>query len=293
MTESLGLATAAEIPVVVVDVMRTGPSTGIPTRTEQADLNLAVYGAHGCAPRVVVAPTSVADCVESTRWAVEIAESRQTPVIVLSDQLLGQTRVIIDPVAASTDHAKRSISTGVDAGYRRYTSNSSGVSPMSNPGSPGLAWVAEGLIHDESGAPSTTSLDHRHQLDKRRHKLECFDYGTHWADVSGDGEIAVVTWGSSAGAVREAIDRLREDALNIRMVSLRLLAPLPVALLSRALEGVHAALVIELDHDGQLARMLKGGLDLPLRWSSFARPGPLPFRPTEVEHAIIHWNHSI
>jgi 2-oxoglutarate/2-oxoacid ferredoxin oxidoreductase subunit alpha len=293
MTESLGLATAAEIPVVVVDVMRTGPSTGIPTRTEQADLNLAVYGAHGSAPRVVVAPTSVADCVETTRWAVEIAESRQTPVIVLSDQLLGQTRVIIDPVAASADHAKRAISTGMDAAYRRYASNASGVSPTSIPGSPGLAWVAEGLIHDESGAPSATSFDHRHQLDKRRHKLEGFDYGPHWAEVSGDGDIAVVTWGSSCGAVQEAIDRLREDALNIRMVCLRLLAPLPVTLLARALSGVQAALVIELNHDAQLARILKGGLDLPLRWSSFARPGPHAFRPSEVEHAIIRWNHSL
>ncbi len=293
MTESLGLASAAEVPVVVVDVMRAGPSAGIPTKTEQADLNLAVYGAHGSAPRVVVAPISVADWVETTRWAVGIAESRQTPVIVLSDQLLGQTRAIIDPVVASTEPTVRAMPAASEAGYHRYTSNLSGISPMSTPGSPGTAWVAEGLIHDESGAPSTASLDHRVQLDKRRHKLECFDYGPRWSDVSGDGEIAVVTWGSSVGAVREAIDRLREDALNIRMVSLRLLAPLPVTLLSRALEGVHAALVTELNHDGQLARMLKGGLDLPLRWSSFARPGPLPFRPTEVEHAIIHWNHSI
>ncbi len=92
MIEALGLATAAEMPIVVVDVMRGGPSTGIPTKSEQADLNIAVYGLHGDAPHLVLAPQSVADCLFTTQWAVHLAEALQTPAIVLSDQFVGQAQ---------------------------------------------------------------------------------------------------------------------------------------------------------------------------------------------------------
>ena len=90
MIEALGLATAAEIPVVVVDVMRAGPSTGIPTKSEQADLNIAVYGLHGDAPHLVLAPQSIADCLFTTQWAVYLAEALQAPAVVLSDQFIGR-----------------------------------------------------------------------------------------------------------------------------------------------------------------------------------------------------------
>ena len=96
MIEALGLATAAEIPVVVVDVMRGGPSTGIPTKSEQGDLNIAIYGMHGDAPHLVLAPQSVGDCVFTTQWATYLAEALQAPAIVLSDQFMGQSRAAID-----------------------------------------------------------------------------------------------------------------------------------------------------------------------------------------------------
>jgi len=96
MIESLGLAVASEIPLVVVDVMRSGPSTGIATKSEQSDLNIAVYGLHGDAPHIVTAPLSVGDCLLTAQWSVHLAETFQTPVIMLSDQSLGQARVVID-----------------------------------------------------------------------------------------------------------------------------------------------------------------------------------------------------
>ena len=97
MVESIGLGIAAEIPAVIVDVMRGGPSTGIPSKTEQSDVNIAIYGGHGDAPRIVLAPTSVRDCMFTGEWAVYLAELLQTPVIVLSDQALGQAYTVIDP----------------------------------------------------------------------------------------------------------------------------------------------------------------------------------------------------
>ena len=108
MVETLGLAVAAEVPVVVVDVMRAGPSTGIASKTEQSDVNLAIYGAHGDAPRVVLAPMSVADCINTGEYAVYVAESLQSPVIVLSDQSLGQATTVIDPASDAADAAQAS-----------------------------------------------------------------------------------------------------------------------------------------------------------------------------------------
>ena len=96
MIEALGLATSAEVPIVVVDVMRGGPSTGIPTKSEQGDLNIAIYGLHGDAPHLVLAPQSVADCLFTTQWATYLAEAMQAPAIVLSDQYIGQARAAIE-----------------------------------------------------------------------------------------------------------------------------------------------------------------------------------------------------
>src|SRR5690606_35411547 len=96
MAEGIGLAVSAEVPVVIVDVMRGGPSTGIPAKSEQSDLSFAVDGLHGDAPRLVLAPTSITDCVATTQWAVTLAEATQAPAIVLSDQFMGQSRAIVD-----------------------------------------------------------------------------------------------------------------------------------------------------------------------------------------------------
>ena len=120
MMESIGLAVAAEIPIVVVNVMRGGPSTGIPTKSEQTDLNIALYGLHGDAPHLVVAPTSVADCLFTTQWGVQLAEALQTPAIVLSDQSLGQTRAVLERPADLALLERRSTATHMDTEYERY-----------------------------------------------------------------------------------------------------------------------------------------------------------------------------
>jgi len=117
MTEGLGLGVASETPVVVVDVMRGGPSTGIPTKSEQSDLNIAVYGLHGDAPHVVTAPNSIADCLFTAQWSVYLAESLQSPVILLSDQAMGQARAIIDRPADIAFVGKRARAEGALDGY--------------------------------------------------------------------------------------------------------------------------------------------------------------------------------
>ncbi len=188
MMEGLGLAVASETPVVVANVQRGGPSTGIPTKSEQSDLNIALYGFHGDAPHLVVAALSIRDCVFTFQWAVGLAERLQTVAIVLSDQSLGQSRAIIDPpseIPASIP--RRAIDPAPGADYRRYQLTEDGVSPMALPGAPGGMYTADGLEHNRRGAPSSMATDHAEQLDKRLRKLAAFDFGDAWAEIRGRG----------------------------------------------------------------------------------------------------------
>ena len=287
MIEALGLGVASEIPVVVVDVMRGGPSTGIPTKTEQSDLNIAVYGLHGDAPHLVLAPNSVADCLRTAQLAVQLAEKLQVPAIVLSDQFLGQARAIVERPADSGLTADRLCAEPNVPEYKRYALTPSGVSPVAIPGTPGIAYTADGLSHNERGLPSSQASDHLAQLDKRQRKLESVDYSAHWADVEGEGELAIITWGSCTGPAREAHARARADGLAVKLISMRLLSPAQPEHLARELKGVKRALVVEQSHSAQFGRYLRAEYDLPCRIDSLHRPGPLPVRPTEIHSELI------
>lgn len=283
MTESIGLATASETPLVVVDVMRGGPSTGIPTKSEQSDLNIAVHGLHGDAPHIVVAPGSVTDCLFTAQWAVHLAESMQVPVVLLSDQFLGQSRSIVDRPADIAFIARRETATEIpETGYRRYAVTGTGVSPMALPGTLGGQYTADGLTHSERGIPSTRAEDHLAQLDKRLRKIEGFDYGNHWADIEGEGAVAIVTWGSVSGAAREAVAALRSRGRHVRLIAIRLLAPFRTADFQAALRGVDRVLVVEQTHSAQFYRYLRSQTELPANTQAFHRPGPLPLRPSEI-----------
>jgi 2-oxoglutarate ferredoxin oxidoreductase subunit alpha len=289
MTEAIGLGVAAEIPIVVVDVMRTGPSTGIATKTEQADLDIALHGMHGDAPHVVVAPNSLADCCAATQWAVELAETLQVPAIVLSDQYLGQARGVVERPDCRESGPMRLVAPANGTGYRRYTVTPSGVSPMAIPGTPGVTYTADGLEHNERGTPSSLAADHLAQLEKRARKLAGFDCGERWASIEGEGDLAVVTFGSPTAAVREALARAARDGVRARLVSIRLLSPAQPARLARALAGVRRVLVIEQNHSGQFLRYLRSAYELPGEVESLRRPGPLPFRPGEIHQRLIEW----
>ena len=292
MTEALGLAVAAEVPIVVIDVMRGGPSTGIPAKSEQSDVNIALNGLHGDAPRIVVAPNSIADCVSATQWAVHLAEQMQCPAIVLSDQYFGQTRAVVDPPADIGLVGERLKASADAEGYKRYAITESGISPMAIPGMPGTAYTADGLEHNERGIPSSQSGDHTRQLDKRAKKLADFNYGERWADTEGEGELAVVTFGSCTGAAREALARAATGGIKARLVSLRLLSPAQPERLAAALAGAKRVLVVEQNHTGQLYRYLRAEYDLPGEVKSFRHPGPLPMRPDEIHQQITQWSRS-
>lgn len=292
MMESLGLAAAAEVPIVVIDVMRVGPSTGIATKSEQSDLNIAVYGFHGDAPHVVLAPQSVDDCLFTGQYAVHVAETLQSPVLVLSDQSVGQARVLIERPADIAFLTRRKPREAGGEAYQRYKITADGVSPMSIPGQPGGQYTADGLTHNERGAPSTSKRDQRQQLDKRRRKIEGFDFGNYWGVSEGDpaGDTAILTWGSLTGAAREALSMLEESGAKARLVSLRQISPFPATALARALAGARRILVVEQSHGAQFYRYVRAHMDLPFDIRQLHREGPDPIGPHEIADRIRDWN---
>ena len=289
MTEALGLAVASENPLVVVDVTRGGPSTGIPTKSEQSDLNIAIYGMHGDAPHLVLAPTSIDDCTFTTEWAVRLAERLQTVAIVLSDQALGQSRAIVDPPRHAPVVEGRATAAADQECYQRYALTEDGISQMAIPGTAGCIYTADGLEHSAEGNPSSMARDHQQQLEKRYNKLVRFDYGEDWAVQNGEGELCLLTWGSSSGVVEEAAHRLRAAGMAIQTLTIRLLSPLPIDQFQAALQEIKKIVVVEQNQHGQLFHYLNSLNLLPEGTRVLAHPGPLPIRPAEVVAFIEGW----
>ena len=282
MTEALGLAVASETPLVVVDVQRGGPSTGIPTKSEQTDLNIALHGLHGEAPHLVLAPLSIADAAWTTQWSVQLAEALQAPAIVLSDQFLGQTTAIVDAPALPVAGASRQRASGdLSAGYQRYAITEDGISPMAIPGDRGGMYTADGLEHEPGGKPSSAHQDHLAQMQKRRDKLTRHDYGDQAVLKRGDGGLAFLTFGSSFAVCEEAQQRLNHQGIATRLVAPRLLAPLPVEDIEKALAGCSQVMVVEHNLSAQFYQYLCSQIP-GFSAVSYAQPGPVPLRVAEI-----------
>ena len=303
MSEAMGLAVASETPLVVVDVMRGGPSTGIPTKSEQVDLNLAVYGLHGDAPHVVLSALSVADCHFTAGWATEIASERQTLAVVLSDQFLGQSSQIMPTLETTGFNAKldqAKISQGNQGGgsvetpsdkqreqrYFRYLDTDSGISPLALPGQPGGMFTADGLEHNAAAVPSPRAADHEQQLAKRLRKLDSLVDSDHWAELQGQGSILLICWGSLYQVSLEAQTLLHQKGIEIIIMGLRLLSPLPLQKILQAMQQVKQTLVIEQNQQGQFAHYLRS-YDLgSLTFKQYCRPGPTLFTPREIVEQV-------
>jgi 2-oxoglutarate ferredoxin oxidoreductase subunit alpha len=284
MTESIGLAVASETPVTILNVMRGGPSTGIPTKSEQSDLNIALGGLHGDAPHLVLAPLDIADCVFTTGWAVQLAQSLQTAAIVLSDQFIGQsTAVVSEPRRSAMAVSAPSPTEGE---YLRYKLTESGVSALAAPGDVDRRFTADGLEHNEKGAPSASHSDHQLQLQKRADKLTGFAYGDDWGQVQGSGPVALICFGSSSAVVAEAAEQLAGQGVETRSVALRLLAPLQTQALSEALAGSDRVVVVEQNHSAQLYRYLRGQMDFEQTLHSYAAAGPVPLNAGQIAQYV-------
>jgi 2-oxoglutarate ferredoxin oxidoreductase subunit alpha len=265
--EALGWAVMAENPLVVINVQRGGPSTGLPTQVEQSDLNLACFGSHGDAPRVVLAPANVGDCFYTAIEAVNLARKYNVPVFVLSDQAIA-TRIeaLAEPNLEKVCQDLTPDLTPV-ADYKPYDlSSPDGVTPRVVPGTPILSGrypIAGGLEHDELGHPTGSPQLHMEMTAKRRKKLQALAATLPTPKVYGppEGHLLLVGWGSTQGPIREAVDRARAAGDSVSALHIKYLNPLPPGL-EDIFSGFNAIRVVEMNDEGlygygQLAGLLR------------------------------------
>lgn len=290
-TEILGLATIAELPLVLLNVQRGGPSTGLPTKPEQADLYQAAFSGHGDVLRPVLAPTDVEDTFRITVEAFNIAEHYQTPVIILSDQEIAQRKEAVDLIDTSKmEILERRRPTPAElTDYSRFALTESGISPISQPGMEGGNYLGSGIEHNEKGDPTSGGMMHAKMNEKRFKKLEPLKKRADLFEIHGDpsAPYALVAWGSSAGVCRESFAMAKAANLDVKLLVPYLLYPIAEEVFSHYFQSVKYGLVVELSHQGQLYRMLRMFIDLPRGVKPLARSGANPFQPSEIVARLV------
>jgi 2-oxoglutarate ferredoxin oxidoreductase subunit alpha len=253
--EALGWAVMAEVPLVVIDIQRGGPSTGMPTSVEQSDLLLACFGSHGDAPRIVLAPADVEDCFHTAIEAVNLARKYNVPVFILSDQAIA-TRI-----EAFTQPDLQQLCQDITpnlapvADYKPYDlSAPGGVTPRVVPGTPILSGrypIAGGLEHDEFGHPTGSPKLHMQMSAKRRKKLQALGESLPTPKVYGppEGNVLLVGWGYTRGPIQEAVDRARAAGDSVSSLHLKHLNPLPPGL-ENIFSGFNTIRVVEMNDEG-------------------------------------------
>ena len=295
MVEALGLASMQELPLVVVDVQRGGPSTGMPTKVEQSDLDLAVFGHHGDAPRIVLAPTTVEDMFFGAIDAFNLAEKYQTPVILLSDQHLSHRAEAIPVPELSKIHIEtRRAPTAEDLkDYKRYELTPDHISPVAIPGEHSTTWVGTGLEHDEHAhIAASNSQMHIKMSNKRAEKIAQAADEPGMVRLFGDpaARFGVIGWGSSEGPLREAVDRLARNGVVVKALVARMVSPVPEKAIGEFLDGVDEVAVLELNQSGQFANLVQS--TFCRRVIRLNKYDGLPFRTEEICTMVQQAMHS-
>lgn len=290
MQELIGMASMSEVPVVIVDVQRGGPSTGLPTKHEQSDLLLAAFTSHGDASKVVLSAEGVEDCVYLTIDAFNIAEKYQTPVILLTDGSLGfRTGSMTRPNPAEIKTIERERWDGKldeNGKYLRYRLTESGVSPMSFPGQTGGQYISTGLEHGESSAPKYSADVHTSMLDKRFDKLNDLEDFYHDTEIDHEdgAELGIITWGSTIGIVREAVRDARAQGMKVAAMYPKLMWPMPMKAYEEFTSKYKKILVPEVNKQGQLAKLIQ--MEVGIKPISYCIYGGLPFSPAQIVEKI-------
>jgi 2-oxoglutarate/2-oxoacid ferredoxin oxidoreductase subunit alpha len=285
--ETIGLAVALELPLVIVDVQRAGPSTGMPTKTEQSDLLAALYGRHGESPVPIVAASTPGQCFDAAYEAVRIAVRYRTPVILLSDLFLANgSEPWRIPSAASLPAIDPAFAKAPDNGtpFQPYARNGDGARPWAIPGTPGLAHRIGGLEkQDLTGEISYDAANHARMTELRAAKVAGIEVPDVEVDHQDGADVLVIGWGSSEGAIRAGVRRVRVGGRQADFAHLHHLNPLP-ANLGEVLRSYRRVLLPEMN-SGQLARVLRSEYLVDIR--SYTRVEGRPLFAAEIEQAIL------
>ena len=293
MVEALGMAGMTETPLVVVESQRSGPSTGLPTKTEQGDLNLMLGAGQGEFPRAILAPADPAEAYRAMIDAFRLAEEWQTPILVASDLHLSENHMTVDRSEIDLNVPIPSLFSVPPNGseYKRYAYTESGVSPRAIPGQAGLQFVAGSDEHDErghlisdirAGVPVWVS-ERQRMMDKRMHKLEGLARSVPPPFFEGPAEapLTFVAWGSTVGAVRDAMGQLAEQGRTTNLLRFPAVYPLEAEAVRAAFARTRRTLLIEANYSGQFGRLLRAETGITLSERLLKYDGE-PFFPHEI-----------
>jgi len=290
MMEAIGLAGMTETPVVIVDTQRGGPSTGLPTKQEQSDLNAMIYGTHGEIPKIILAPSTAEEAFYDTIEAFNLAEEYQVPVIILSDLQLALGKQTVEML----DYNKIEIRRGklvdkelpeTESGlFKRYEFTEDGISPRVIPGMKNGIHHVTGVEHNEVGRPSEDAKNRIKMMDKRLNKLNNLKTPnpviTNAKHSTPD--VLIVGMGSNRGTIEEAAQRLENDGLKVNQLHVRLVWPFPTEEIKPYVENAKTVIVVENNATAQLANQIKMHVGMHDKIKSVLKYDGNPFLPSIV-----------
>ena len=288
MSEMINMGVMSEIPLVIANVQRGGPSTGLPTKSEQGDLNIAMYGGSGDSPRVIMAPSTCEDCYTGIQLAFDLAEKYQTPVIFLSDLFLGQQTVVNNVTPKVEKDRSTRIKPTDDAlmDYNRFQSTKTGVSPWTVPGEEGAFYSITGLEHSETGNPNFDAGVHIRMQDKRFKKFESMKVDLPAPKIVGDedAKIGLTCWGSPMGAIIEGMEIAREEGVSSKLITSIMINPQPEDEFRNFFDSCEHIIIPEMNHSGQYASLMKSRYGI--RPIEVHCPGVLTVSPRQIADKI-------
>jgi len=293
-TEAIGLAGITETPVVIVDTMRGGPSTGLPTKNEQSDLNALIFGTHGEIPKLVIAPSTIEECFYDMIEAFNKAEEYQIPVIVAVDLQLAlgkQSCEMLDFNAIEINRGNL-VTDGLppleeNHMFKRYEWTENGISRRVLPGTPNGIHHVTGNEHDQEGRPNEGTINRKNMMDKRLGKIKNLRIKTPVKVVADepDEDLLIISLGYTGGTIEQARIKLAEDGVNTSQLMVRQLYPFPVEVLEPHLKEAKKVVVIENNATGQLAGLIKRFIGYHDKIQSVLKYDGTPFLPSEVYKA--------
>ncbi len=296
MTEAVGSAGMMEIPAVFVNVQRAGPSTGVPTKTEQGDLWQALGASQGDFERFIVAPFDALDAYNTMPVLFNLVDKGQCPGIMISDLLISEGRFSFDPddldMHPEIDRGELITEHNAANGYKRYLDTETGISPRAVPGTEGYVHVQATDEHDEEGILISDEFTHPHKrrqmVEKRARKFQYVAKNVLPPEVEGpaDADVTLIGWGSTYGVIKEAIEQLAEKGITANQLQVRWLIPLNGEAIADTLSGCKRTIIVENNYSGQFARYLRSE-------NGFAADGHIrkydgePFMPHHIVDGVV------
>ncbi len=291
MTEAWGMAGMVEVPLVAVEAMRTGPSSGMPTWGGQEDLKFLLSASHGEFPRFVIAPGSVEQCYNLTQKAFNIAEKYQTPVMFITDKFLAASHKWVEEKELKDEPIERGqVLTENDfhgQPFKRYEVTETGISPRTLPGTKGGEHIANSDEHNEESFSEEDAAERTKMMDKRFRKIEEFKKEVPQPELEGDrkADITLVSWGSTRGPILEAMKLLKKEGISVNYLQVIYISPFPVEKVQEVFKKAKKVAIVENNKTGQFAGWLREQTGLSPDYKILKYDGR-PFFPDELVETI-------